>query len=93
MVIVPRLVFLGVYFLDGMEKSPVPPVLGRAGLGMLKSVADTAPLITQEGELMQLKVLHSKQVRLSLVFIFKNQVDCYYSCCWCSYLLVTGPTE
>lgn len=37
MVIVPCLVFLGVYFLGGMEKSPVPPVLARAGLGMLKN--------------------------------------------------------
>lgn len=82
MVIVPRLVFLGVYFLGGIEKSPVPPVLARAGLGMLKSVADTVPLIVQEGELMRLKFLHSKQVRLSSVFIFKNQVDCCYSCCW-----------
>lgn len=48
-----------------MEKFPVPPVLARTGLGMLKSVA--ASLITQEGEL---KVLHrSKLDRLRFSFL------------------------
>lgn len=70
MVIIPRLVFLGVYFLGGMEKSPVQPVLARTGLGVLKSVADAAPPIAQEGELMKLKVLHSKQVRPIFGFHF-----------------------